>query len=158
MIKNVCYCKALIYHVNYFKKAVPVLCGSSYKNIGIEPLMDAIILYLPSPMEMNEHFKCFDENVCAKAFKVLHDKKRGGALTFLRLYSGTLTKSQRLYNIQKNSTEQIGKLLVPFADDFQEVNELSNGNVGVVTGLKVIHMKLLGFSVVSVRVVANTVG
>lgn len=72
---------------------VPVLCGSSFKNIGVQCLMDAIIHYLPSPLclESGKIVQCFGNNLCAKAFKVRHDEHKG-PVTFFRIYSGTLQK------------------------------------------------------------------
>ncbi|XP_044728155.1 ribosome-releasing factor 2, mitochondrial [Chrysoperla carnea] len=124
-----------IHNATLNQKIVPVLCGSSYKNIGVQPLMDAVILYLPSPIERNKQFKCFNNNLCAKAFKIIHHEQRG-PLVFFRLYSGQLTKGQKIYNIQQERSEQIGKLLMAYADEFKEVNEIDSGNIAVVTGLK----------------------
>lgn len=98
--------------------------------------MDSVILYLPSPNERNLHFKHFEQDLCAKAFKVLHDKQKG-PLVFFRIYSGSFNKGQRLYNAQQDVSEQSGRLYVAYADDFQEVDCLENGNIAVVTGLKV---------------------
>lgn len=120
------------------KKAVPVLLGSAYKNIGIQPLMDAVILYLPSPGDRNKHFSCFEDSLCARAFKIKHDKQKG-PLVFFRLYNGNLNKGQRIYSIQQDKAEQCGKLYVAYADDFKEVDTIRNGNIAVVSGLKVAH-------------------
>lgn len=120
----------------YFKKAVPVLCGSSYKNIGVQPLMDAVILYLPSPLDVNQQFKIFENSLCARAFKVIHDKQKG-PLVFFRIYSGQFIKGQKIYNIGRDQSEQIGRLYVAYADDFLEVDTITSGNIAVVTGLKV---------------------
>lgn len=75
------------------KKGVPVLCGSSYKNIGVQLLMDAVTDFLPSPKECKEHnmFSAFQGNLAAKSFKVIHDKQRG-PIVFFRIYSGKLSK------------------------------------------------------------------
>ncbi|EFA06892.2 ribosome-releasing factor 2, mitochondrial [Tribolium castaneum] len=117
------------------QKAVPVLMGSAYKNIGIQPLMDSILLYLPSPSERDTHFSSFEENLCARAFKVRHDKQKG-PLTFFRIYNGKFNKNQRIYSIQQEQTEQCGKLYVAYADDFKEVDSIGTGNIAVVSGLK----------------------
>ncbi|XP_044264059.1 ribosome-releasing factor 2, mitochondrial [Tribolium madens] len=117
------------------QKAVPVLMGSAYKNIGIQPLMDSILLYLPSPDERDTHFSSFEENLCARAFKVRHDKQKG-ALTFFRIYNGKFNKNQRIYSIQQKQAEQCGKLYVAYADDFKEVDSIGTGNIAVVSGLK----------------------
>lgn len=99
--------------------------------------MDSVILYLPSPEERNRQYKCFEENLCARAFKVIHDKQKG-PLVFFRVYSGKLVKGQKIYNTHQDSTEQTGRLLVAYADDFQEVEQVTNGNIAVLTGLKVL--------------------
>lgn len=77
----------------FFQKGVPVVCGSSYKNIGIETLLDAIIQYLPSPLEFSEYIihECFKNDIIGKSFKVMHDKQRG-PLVFFRMFSGSLEK------------------------------------------------------------------
>ncbi|KAJ8945751.1 hypothetical protein NQ318_012073 [Aromia moschata] len=75
--------------VTHSQTAAPVLLGSSYKNIGVQSLMDAVVLYLPSPVHKNQQYKCFEENLCAKAFKVIHDDQKG-PLVFFRLYNGLL--------------------------------------------------------------------
>lgn len=97
--------------------------------------MDAIILYLPSPKERNKLFSNFDEELCAKAFKVIHDKQRG-PLVFFRIYNGILKKGQRIYSVQQNLSEQLSRLYIAYADDFKEVDVVSNGNIAV-AGLKV---------------------
>lgn len=121
--------------VTLSQKAVLVLCGSSYKNIGVQPLMNAVVLYLPSPADRNEHYSTFEDDLCAKAFKVIHDKQRG-PLVFFRLYSGKIEKSQKLYNVQQDLSEQMGRLYAAYADDFKEVDALENGSIAVATGLK----------------------
>lgn len=115
---------------------MPVLCGSSYKNVGVQSLMDAVILYLPSPLETNKQYTYFEDNLCAKAFKVIHDKQKG-PLVFLRIYSGVLNKHQKIYNFGQDRSEQIGRLYVAYADDFEEIERITKGNIAVVTGLKV---------------------
>lgn len=120
----------------FIKVAVPVLLGSSYKNIGVQSLMDAVILYLPSPQSRSDLFSNFDDSLCARAFKVIHDKQKG-SLVFLRVFNGKLKKGQRVYSIQQDLSEQIGKLYVAFADDFKEVESVDNGNIAVAAGLKV---------------------
>ncbi|KAG5861264.1 hypothetical protein JTB14_013504 [Gonioctena quinquepunctata] len=115
--------------------ATPVLLGSSYKNIGVQSLMDAVILYLPSPNKRHQHFSAFEDSLCARAFKVIHDKQKG-PLVFLRIYNGTLKKGQKIYSIKQDTSEQIGKLYIAYADDFEEVEMVNNGNIAVVSGLK----------------------
>ncbi|RZC34417.1 ribosome-releasing factor 2, mitochondrial, partial [Asbolus verrucosus] len=117
------------------QQAVPVLLGSAYKNIGIQPLMDSVILYLPSPNERNKHFASFEDGLCARAFKVKHDKQKG-PLVFFRIYNGQFNKGQRIYSIQQEKTEECSKLYAAYADEFKEVDSIKNGNIAVVSGLK----------------------
>ncbi|CAK9809277.1 Ribosome-releasing factor 2, mitochondrial [Anthophora plagiata] len=126
-----------LYRATIQRKGVPVLLGSSYKNIGVQPLMDSILLYLPSPNDSrySSLYNCFSKNVCARAFKVVHDKQKG-PLTFFRLYSGNLEKGTKLYNIRKEEKEMIGKLYIAYADEYQEVPSITRGNIAAVAGLK----------------------
>ncbi|XP_072929638.1 ribosome-releasing factor 2, mitochondrial isoform X2 [Epargyreus clarus] len=116
-------------------KAFPVLCGSSYKNIGVQTLMDAVIDYLPSPIERNSLYSSFGEDLSARAFKVQHDDQRG-VLTFLRLYSGEFTKGQKIYNLARDCSEQTGSLYVALADEYRPVEKVTAGNIAVVSALK----------------------
>ena len=75
-----------------FQTGIPVLCGSSYRNIGVQPLMDSVISYLPSPKDRNHEFvEAYTANnlLCALAFKIQNDSQRG-PLTYLRIYSGKI--------------------------------------------------------------------
>ncbi|XP_063981816.1 ribosome-releasing factor 2, mitochondrial [Diachasmimorpha longicaudata] len=119
------------------QKGVPVLLGSSYKNVGVQLLMDAVVFYLPSP---NYHQKaklydCFQETFSARTFKVIHDKQRG-PITFVRVFTGKLSKGQRIYNVQRKRTEQGGKLYAAYADDYEEISDVSEGNIAALGGLK----------------------
>ncbi|CAH0550107.1 unnamed protein product [Brassicogethes aeneus] len=114
---------------------VPVVLGSSYKNIGVQSLMDAIVMYLPSPKEQNGRFQCFEDSLCARAFKVTHDKQKG-PLVFMRIYNGSIAKNQKIYNIQQDITEQNNRLYVAYADEFKDVESVGDGNIAVVAGLK----------------------
>ncbi|XP_068241002.1 ribosome-releasing factor 2, mitochondrial [Palaemon carinicauda] len=117
--------------------AVPVLLGSSYKNMGVQPLLDAVVDYLPSPVDIiHETVKLYSPSLCAMAFKIIHDKQRGGMLTFLRIYSGHLEQGQRIFNMNNEITEKIGRVMIAFADEFKEVASIKSGNIVVVTGLK----------------------
>lgn len=75
------------------QSGVPVLCGSAYKNVGVQMLMDAVIDYLPSPQDCSHLsiYSYFKSSLAAKVFKVTHDKHKG-PLSFLRVYAGKLTK------------------------------------------------------------------
>lgn len=87
-------------------KAFPIFCGSSYKNIGVQTLMDGVMSYLPSPTEGHRLYKCFGKDLAARAFKVQHDDQRG-VLTFVRLFSGEISKGQKIYNLAQDKTEQV---------------------------------------------------
>ncbi|XP_034048591.1 ribosome-releasing factor 2, mitochondrial isoform X2 [Thalassophryne amazonica] len=118
------------------RKGVPVLCGSSLKNKGVQPLLDAVTSYLPAPSERNHHLmQWYKDDLCALAFKVVHDKHRG-PLVFLRIYAGTLKPQTAVHNINRNNTERISRLLVPFADQHVEIPSLSAGNIALTVGLK----------------------
>ncbi|XP_066249067.1 ribosome-releasing factor 2, mitochondrial isoform X2 [Euwallacea similis] len=117
------------------RKAVPVVLGSSYKNIGVQTLMDAITLYLPSPMDRSSIFSAFEDHLCGRAFKVKHDKQKG-PLVFFRLYNGSVKKAQKIFSVQRGESEQIGRVYVAYADDFKEVETLGSGNIAVLSGLK----------------------
>ncbi|XP_061476911.1 ribosome-releasing factor 2, mitochondrial isoform X2 [Rhineura floridana] len=122
--------------VTLAQKAVPVFCGSALKNKGVQPLLDAITWYLPAPDECSYDFlQWYKDDLCALAFKVLHDKQRG-PLVFLRVYSGTMKPQSAVYNINKNCTERMSRLLLPFADQQIEISSLTAGNIGLTVGLK----------------------
>ncbi|XP_011162851.1 ribosome-releasing factor 2, mitochondrial isoform X3 [Solenopsis invicta] len=123
--------------VTLARKGVPVLLGSSYKNIGVQPLMDSVILYLPSPPNVDRlnPYRCFENNLAARIFKVVHDKQRG-PITFFRIYSGNMKKGQKLYNVTREQSEQCTRLYIACADDYEEVGEVSYGNIAAVAGLK----------------------
>uniref|UniRef100_W5KRN7 Ribosome-releasing factor 2, mitochondrial n=1 Tax=Astyanax mexicanus TaxID=7994 RepID=W5KRN7_ASTMX len=122
--------------VTLARKGVPVLCGSSLKNKGVQPLLDAITAYLPAPHERNHDLvSWYKEDLCALAFKVVHDKQRG-PLVFLRIYSGTLKPQSAVYNINRNGVERMSRLLLPFADHHVEIPSLSAGNIALTVGLK----------------------
>lgn len=116
-------------------KGFPILCGSSYKNIGVQTLMDAIISYLPSPGEGHKMYRSFGTDLAARAFKVQHDDQRG-VLTFLRLYSGEISKGQKIYNLARDKNEQAGALYVALADEYRLVDRVTAGNIAVVSALK----------------------
>uniref|UniRef100_A0A3P9B7P5 Ribosome-releasing factor 2, mitochondrial n=1 Tax=Maylandia zebra TaxID=106582 RepID=A0A3P9B7P5_9CICH len=122
--------------VTLARKGVPVLCGSSLRNKGVQPLLDAITAYLPAPNERHHDVvRWYKDDLCALAFKVLHDKQRG-PLVFLRIYSGTLKPQMALHNINRNSTERMSRLLVPFADQHVEIPSMTAGNIALTVGLK----------------------
>lgn len=116
-------------------KVNPVLVGSSYKKIGVQPLLDSIVKYLPSPIEKsNPALKYYQDNFCASAFKVIHHQLLG-PLTFIRIYSGDLTSPAKIYNINRNIVEKINKIYIPFADQFKEITSTRFGDIVAVSGL-----------------------
>ncbi len=127
-------------------KIVPMLCGSAFKNKGVQLLLDAVIDYLPSPIDIppikgvlpsgEEVERIADDNqpFAALAFKLMSDKY--GDLTFIRVYSGVLTKGSYVLNATKGKKERISRLVVLKADERIEVDELRAGDLGAVLGLK----------------------
>ena len=125
---------------------VPVLCGSAFKNKGVQLMLDAVIDYLPSPTEVpaiqgllpngeTEERKANDDvPMSALAFKIMSDPY--GRLTFVRVYSGILKKGSYVLNSTKNKKERISRLIILKADDRIEVDELRAGDLGAVLGLK----------------------
>uniref|UniRef100_A0A673CF19 Ribosome-releasing factor 2, mitochondrial n=1 Tax=Sphaeramia orbicularis TaxID=375764 RepID=A0A673CF19_9TELE len=128
--------QAAVRRVTLARKGVPVLLGSSLKNKGVQPLLDAITAYLPAPNERHHDLvQWYKDDLCALAFKVLHDKQRG-PLVFLRIYSGTLKAQTAVHNINRNSIERMSRLLVPFADQHVEIPSMPAGNIALTVGLK----------------------
>ncbi|XP_033020696.1 ribosome-releasing factor 2, mitochondrial isoform X1 [Lacerta agilis] len=122
--------------VTLAQKAVPVFCGSALKNKGVQPLLDGVTRYLPAPDERSYDFvQWYKDDLCALAFKVIHDKQRG-PLVFFRIYSGTMKPQSAVYNINKNCTERMSRLLLPFADQQIEISSLTAGNIALTVGLK----------------------
>jgi elongation factor G len=125
---------------------VPMLCGSAFKNKGVQLLLDAVLDYLPSPLEVpaivgmledgTESLRHADDDepLSALAFKIMADPY--GRLTFVRVYSGILKKGSYVLNSSKNKKERISRLIVLKADDRIEVDELRAGDLGAALGLK----------------------
>ncbi|MFZ2197689.1 MAG: elongation factor G, partial [Thermodesulfovibrionales bacterium] len=129
-------------------KISPVLCGSAFKNKGVQHLLDAIIDYLPSPYDVppitgtnpdddseiirkpdaQDHFSAF-------AFKVMTDPFVG-QLTFLRVYSGTLSAGSYIYNSTKGTKERVGRLLQMHANKREDIKEVTAGDIAAAVGLK----------------------
>ncbi|MBP3059327.1 elongation factor G [Texas Phoenix palm phytoplasma] len=128
--------------VNFF----PVLCGSSFKNKGVLKILDAMIDYLPSPLdippiegldEQNEKLvrTPLDENFTALAFKIMTDPFVG-RLTFLRIYSGKIKTGTYVKNTTKNIRERVGRILQMHANTRQEIKEANAGDIVAIIGLK----------------------
>jgi elongation factor G len=129
-------------------KIIPVLCGSSLKNKGVQFLMDAICNYLPSPsdvppieginpntQEIEKRTADDNEKFCALAFKIMTDPYVG-KLTFFRVYSGILTSGETIYNANKGNKERIGKLLQMHANKQQITKEVFAGDIVAAVGLR----------------------
>ncbi|KAI1307940.1 Ribosome-releasing factor 2, mitochondrial [Halotydeus destructor] len=117
------------------RKVLPVLLGSSYKNVGVQVLMDNIVKLLPSPVEAKKNFvKYYQDNFCGLVFKIIHDKMHG-PLTFVRVYSGQVKSQAKLYNVNREKSEKCGKILTALANEYREVTECAAGNIAVITGL-----------------------
>ena len=128
-------------------KIVPVMCGSSFKNKGIRLLLDAIVEYMPSPLDTKpivginkkgeEEERKPDDNgpFSALAFKIMADPYVG-KLTFFRVYSGTLKKGQTVFNANTKKRERIGRLLQMHANNRKELDEVHSGEIAAAVGLK----------------------
>jgi elongation factor G len=126
---------------------VPVFCGSAFKNKGIQPLLDGIIRYLPSPLDVDSidgldkedqpitRKTEIDGKFCGLVFKLMSDSFVEN-LAFIRIYSGTLRVGDKVYNPVKKKTEKIGKLLKLHANKREEVSEIGTGDIGAIVGLK----------------------
>ena len=129
-------------------KIVPVLAGASFKNKGVQPLLDAVVDYLPSPLDIppmqgvnpetreNEvRLAKDDEPFSALAFKIMNDPYVG-QLVFLRVYSGTLPSGSHVYNATKDKKERVGRLLRMHANKREEIEGISAGDIAAAVGLK----------------------
>ncbi len=126
---------------------VPVLCGSAYKNKGVQLLLDAVIYYLPSPLDVegipgvNPDTNAVDsrqpsdsEPFSALAFKIAQDQY--GVLTFFRVYSGTLSTGQTVLNATRDKKERIGRIVRLHANTREDVSEVYAGDIAAIVGLK----------------------
>lgn len=128
-------------------KITPVICGSSFKNKGVQHLIDCIIDYLPSPVDVPpvkgvtsdgkevERKASDDEPFAALAFKVMTDPFVG-QLTYLRVYSGVLAAGSYIYNSTKDKKERIGRLLKMHANKREEIKDVRAGDIAAAVGLK----------------------
>jgi elongation factor G len=127
----------------------PVLCGTAFKNKGVQPLLDAVVAYLPSPLDIGNvkgHSMRDEEEILerapdeeaplsALAFKIMSDPHLG-KLTYLRIYSGTLTAGSQVLNATKDRKERIGKIYRMHANKREEIEKASAGQIVAVMGLK----------------------
>ncbi len=128
---------------------IPTLCGSAFKNKGVQRLLDSVIDYLPSPMDVgavrgydvdNSELELFrepsdDEPFSALAFKIMTDPFVG-RLTFFRIYSGTVSKGDTIFNPNTGKKERIGRLMLMHAAKREERTKVSTGEIAAVVGLK----------------------
>ena len=142
-------------------EVVPVLCGSAFKNKGVQPLLDAVVRYLPAPSdvpdvegvdpeafarsveqktELGEEDKrtrkpSDEEPFSALAFKIMNTQHMG-PLTFFRVYSGRLKSGKHVYNVTKNKRERIGRIVLMHANKMEETDEVHAGDIAAAVGLR----------------------
>ncbi len=129
-------------------KIIPVLCGSSFKNKGVQKLLDAVIDFLPSPLDLGNltahHIHKSDhverkidpnEKFTALAFKIMTDPYVG-KLTFIRVYSGTLKAGSYIYNSVSDKKERVGRVLQMHANHREDMDEIRAGDIAALVGLK----------------------
>ena len=132
-------------------KFIPVLCGSAFKNKGVQPLLNAVIDYLPSPLDVADYmgFKPGDESetrdiprraddnmpFSGLAFKIMNDPFVG-SLTFTRIYSGTMSKGESVQNSTKGKKERIGRMMMMHSNNREEIEEAFAGDIIALAGLK----------------------
>ena len=140
--------KAAIRKGTLAMKMNPVLCGSSYKNRGVQHLLDAIVDYLPSPIDV-DHVKGINPDTDAEeirktddeepfaglAFKMVADPFVG-KLAYFRVYSGTLSAGSYVYNATKGKKERVGRLLLMHANHREEIDKIYSGDICAIVGLK----------------------
>jgi elongation factor G len=129
-------------------KITPVLCGSSFKNKGVQPLLDAVVDYLPSPLdipavtgenpetgEIEERKPDDNQPFAALAFKIMTDP-HVGKLTYFRVYSGLLRSGSYVFNSSKDKTERVGRILLMHANDREPLDEVRTGDIAAAVGFK----------------------
>ncbi len=127
---------------------VPVVCGSAFKNKGVQPLLDAVVYYLPSPIEVPpirglkagtdeeiERISSDEEPFAALAFKIMSDPFVG-SLTFIRVYSGVINSGDMIRNTIKDKTERVGRMLLMHANSREDIKQARAGDIVALAGLK----------------------
>jgi len=127
-------------------KATPVLCGSAFKNKGVQPLLDAVVAYLPSPLDMPpvvgkgtggediERAASDEAHFSALAFKIMTDPYVG-QLTYFRIYSGVMEAGSYVYNASKKKRERMGRILKMHANKREDIKEVRTGDIAAAVGL-----------------------
>ncbi|KAE9550218.1 hypothetical protein FO519_006563 [Halicephalobus sp. NKZ332] len=115
------------------KTLAPVCFGTALRNTRtVEPILDMVVDFLPSPSEKNYHLP--EADFCGLVFKIVHDKKKG-QLSYVRVYKGELKHNASVSNPNRQTTESGLKIFIPFSDDFQPAEKVTEGNIGVISGL-----------------------
>ena len=140
--------KAALRKATIANKIVPVVCGTSYKNKGVQKLLDAVIDYMPSPLDIpaikginpdteeeDERHASDDEPFAALAFKIMTDPFVG-KLCFFRVYSGSIAAGTTVYNPGKRQRERMGRILQMHANDRQDIDTCYSGDIAAVVGVK----------------------
>ncbi|MEK7577876.1 MAG: elongation factor G [Patescibacteria group bacterium] len=140
--------KAALRRATIAYKLVPIYCGTSLRNKGVQPLLDAVVDYLPSPLDLSDvtgihpkteekitRKRTNEEKFCGLAFKIQIDP-HVGKLTYIRIYSGKLESGSYAYNSIKNVSERVGRLLLMHANQREEIKEAYAGEIVAVVGFK----------------------
>ncbi len=140
--------KAALRKATIANEVVPVLCGSALKNKGVQPVLDAIVDYLPSPLDIppvkginpmtgEEEIRRadVDEPLSALVFKVVADPYVG-RLVFVRVYSGSLKSGAQILNVNRRKKERVGRILQMYADKRKEIDAIQAGDIAAIVGLK----------------------
>ena len=140
--------KSAIRKATIANEMVPVLCGTSYRNKGVQNLLDAVVAYMPAPTDIppiqgvvprtgeeTERRSSDSEPFSALAFKIMTDPFVG-KLCFFRVYSGTLNKGSAVYNSTKEKNERVGRILQMHANDRQDIDIVYSGDIAAAVGLK----------------------
>ena len=147
-IPDIATIKKLLRKGTIAQNFVPVLCGTAFKNKGVQPLLDAIVDYLPSPLDIPaikgtkmdgetvaERHPDAKEPFSALAFKIANDPFVGN-LMFIRIYSGKLTSGSYVYNSNRDKRERVGRMLLMHANAREEIKEASAGDIITLVGMK----------------------
>src|SRR4029077_1352939 len=139
--------KSLVRKATIHNVFVPILCGSAFKNKGVQPLLDAVVDYLPSPLDVppmkgvdlkgNEVVRkpADTEPMALLAFKIMDDPFVG-TITFCRIYSGKLESSSTVLNSTKDRKERVGRMLLMHANNREDIKEAFAGDIVALAGLK----------------------